>query len=338
LDEPSKKRVTSFDVARHAGVSRSAVSRAFSENAVISDATRKKVLEAAKELGYSVNFMARSLQTRHSNLVGIVVSALDTPFRARQVKIAAQEFVRQGFRPILMNAETPEEVEKLSAQLFNYNVAGILVTSATPSSAIISECNRLSIPIVLVNRGSQIEGVDNIQMDTQQAGQLAFDMLVQSGAKNLAVVHPQITSYSVTGRATAFVTACKFAEIPVTEFLAPGQTYTAGAAITDQITRTKQQIDGIFCSTDTLAFGVMDELRHTHSISIPNDIQIIGCDDVEQASWSSYQLSTIRQDSTEQSITAVEMMLKRIKYPTQQGQTIVQPVSPVYRATTRHNK
>lgn len=335
MDEPSRKRVTSFDVARKAGVSRSAVSRAFSEKAVISETTRKKVLEAAKELGYSVNFMARSLQTRHSNLVGIVVSALDTPFRAAQVKVAAQEFVRQGFRPILMNAETSEEVEKLSAQLFNYNVAGILVTSATPPSTIIGECNRLSIPIVLVNRGSEVEGVDNVQMDIEQAGQIAFDMLTRSNATSLAVVHPQTTSYSVTGRAQAFVETCRSNGVAVTEFLSPGQTYTAGAEIADQIAKARDKFSGVFCSTDTLAFGVIDELRHTHGLSIPADLEIIGCDDVEQASWASYQLSTIRQDSTAQSIAAVDLMLKRIKNPAEQGQTIVQPVTSVYRNTTR---
>lgn len=337
MDEQPEKRVTSFDVARRAGVSRSAVSRAFSDTAVISDATREKVMKAAEELGYSVNFMARSLQTRHSNLVGIVVSALDTPYRARQVKIAAQEFVRQGFRPILMTAETSEEVEKLSAQLFNYNVAGILVTSATPSSKIIAECNRLSIPIVLVNRGGEIAGVDNIRMDTEQGGRLAFEMLTNAGAQRLAVIHPKAVSFSVTGRAQTFERLAREQGLTVHECLSLGQGYNAGTeaawGIGDQI--KSGQIDGIFCATDTLAFGVMDVLKQEFGLRIPEDVQVVGFDDVEQASWGAYQLTTIRQDSEGQSVKAVSMMLERIRNPAQQGQSFVQPVTPVFRNTTR---
>lgn len=338
-DGPAK-RATSFDVAKLAGVSRSAVSRAFSKDAVISDETRKKVIKAADELGYSVNLMARSLQNKHTNLVGIVVSALDSPFRARQVKVTAQEFLRQGFRPILLTAETADEVEKLSEVLFNYNVAGILITSATPPSRIIAECNRLSIPIVLVNRGGEVDGTDNIHMDIDQGGALALEMLSKSGATTMGVVMPQTPSFSVTGRAEVFAANCRKADIAVQEFYAPGQSYSAGDAVVEQLYQaiTNTGLNGVFCSTDTLAFGVLDGLRHTYGIDVPGDVQILGFDDVEQAAWGAYQLSTIRQDSDIQAVAAVEMMLTRIQKPGPPAQTIVQPVTPVYRNTTRHTE
>lgn len=339
-NDPTNKRVTSFDVARLAGVSRSAVSRAFSDDAVISEKTREKVVQAAEELGYRVNFMARSLKTQHSNLVGIVVSALDTPYRAGQVKIAAREFVRKGFRPILMIAETEAEVESLSAQLFSYNIAGLLVTSATPPSSIFTECHKLAIPIVLVNRGKEVDGVDNIQMDTQQGGELAFEMLTSSGATRLAVVHPQEVSFSVTGRADAFVQACNRASVPVKEFLSTGQTYSDGAEIVKKIgpqVGPDGGIDGVFCATDLLAFGVMDGLIHDFGISIPEQVQLVGFNNIEQSSWRGYELSTIQQDSEAQSLEAVEMMLDRIKNPSQKAKNVVHPVTPVYRKTTRNS-
>ncbi|NRB16371.1 MAG: LacI family DNA-binding transcriptional regulator [Rhodobacteraceae bacterium] len=338
-DDPLKRRVTSFDVARLAGVSRSAVSRAFSKDAVISDATRQKVLEAASSLGYRVNFMARSLQTRHSNLVGIVASALDSPFRSRQVKIAAREFLQRGFRPILMTAETEDEVEKLSEILFNYNVAGILITSATPPSTIIAECSRLSIPIVLVNRGLEMDDVDTIQIDIEQSGRLAFEMLTSSGARRLAALQPIAPSYSVTGRAKYFIQTCEQENIPVQQFFTDGQDFAAGRraahTIAESVLAGDAGLDGLFCATDTLAFGVLDTLRHDYGIAVPGQLQIVGFDDVEQASWGSYQLSTIRQDAEKQSVAAVEMMLNRIKNPNLKARNIIHSVTPVYRKTTR---
>jgi len=335
MANPTAKQATSFDVARHAGVSRSVVSRAFTKGATISDAARAKVLQSADELGYRVNYLARGLQTKHSNLVGIVASALDTPYRARQVKIAAQECIKRGFRPILLTAESAVESEKLTSLLFNYNVAGVIITSAEPSSKIITECNRLSIPIVMVNRGSDIGGADCVQMDIDQAGALAYQMLTEAGARRLAVLMPQMESYSVSGRARAFVKTCKNHDTPALVFLSTDQSYTAGLDAAQEIGPRIDALDGIFCATDLLALGLLDGLRHNWDVKVPENLSVVGCDDIEQAAWSSYQLSTIRQDADEQAIAAVNIMLKRIEDPTMANQTYIQSLVPVDRNTTK---
>ncbi|MCF6326631.1 MAG: substrate-binding domain-containing protein [Devosiaceae bacterium] len=331
----TEKRVTSFDVARHAGVSRSVVSRAFTKGAIISDTARAKVLQSADELGYQVNYLARGLQTKHSNLVGIVASALDTPYRARQVRIAAQECIKRGFRPILLTAESAVESEKLTSLLFNYNVAGVIITSAEPSSKIITECNRLSIPIVMVNRGSDISGADCVQMDIDQAGALAYQMLNEAGAHRLAVLMPRVESYSVSGRARAFVDICKKHKTPALVFTSSDQSYTAGLDAAQEIGPSIDTLDGIFCATDLLALGLLDGLRHNWNIKVPENLSVVGCDDIEQASWCSYQLSTIHQDADEQAIAAVNIMLKRIEDPTMATQTYIQNLTPLHRGTTK---
>lgn len=337
MTDRSRKNVTSFDVARRAGVSRSMVSRAFTEGSEISEDSRAKVKAAAVELGYRVNFLARGLQSRHSDLVGIVASALDTPYRSRQVKIAARECVLRGYRPILLVAEKPDEVEQLVAMLFNYNVAGMMITSAAPSSKIIEEANSLSVPIVLINRESEIDGPDIIQTDLEQVGQLAFDMLSRSGARRLAVIQPEEPSFSVTGRANAFRKCCLANGVDVKVFSANSQSYSGGYDIAGKIGVGLKDLDGVFCSTDLIALGVIDRLRGDWNVKIPEQLEILGFDDIEQASWRSYQLSTIRQDADEQSRTAVDLMIDRIQNPDREPRHHSQLVTPIFRSTTRKN-
>ncbi|NVO55242.1 LacI family DNA-binding transcriptional regulator [Rhodobacteraceae bacterium B1Z28] len=337
MTDDHNKPVTSFDVARRAGVSRSMVSRAFTEGANISEKSREKVLKAAEELGYRVNFLARGLQTRQSNLVGIVASSLDTPFRSRQVRIAAQEFISHGYRPILLTVEPGDDVGQWVSVMLNYNVAGVMVTSATPSPKIIQECRKLRMPLVLINRGKNQDIADTVQIDVQQAGELAFTMLTRSRAGRLAVVHPQIPSYSVTGRARAFIEKCRIENIEVDEFISTSQSYAAGYDIAGNIGLSLDHIDGVFCATDLLALGVMDRLRADWNTRFPDDLQVVGCDDIEQAGWGAYHLSTIRQDAEEQVLAAVTQMLERIENPDAPIQHYNQRLTPIFRKTTLSN-
>ncbi|WP_170763888.1 substrate-binding domain-containing protein [Ruegeria lacuscaerulensis] len=334
MTEDSEKPVTSFDVARRAGVSRSMVSRAFTEGANISEKSREKVLKAAEELGYRVNFMARGLQTRQSNLVGIVASSLDTPFRSRQVRIAAREIISHGYRPILLTVEPDDDIEQWLSVMLNYNVAGVIVTSATPSPKIIQECRRLRTPLVLINRGKNQDIADTVQIDVQQAGELAYTMLTRSGAGRLAVVHPQTPSYSVTGRAHAFADKCSSENVEVKEFISANQSYAAGYDIGGNVGLALDRIDGVFCATDLLAMGVMDRLRADWNVRFPDDLQVVGCDDIEQAGWGAYQLSTMRQDAEEQVLAAVRQMSERIENPEMEIQHFNQMLTPIFRKTT----
>lgn len=335
MPEKIRKNITSFDVAKLAGVSRSMVSRAFTEGAEISKESREKVKAAATELGYRVNHLARSLQAKHSELVGIVASALDTPFRSRQVKVAARECIRRGYRPILLVAEKPEEIEQLVTMLFNYNVAGMIITSAAPSSVIIEEANSLSVPIVLINRESETHGPDTIQVDIAQAGQLAFDMLTRFGAKRLGVIQPASPSFSVTGRANAFRQCCFENHVETQVFTSKSQSYQAGYDVAGEIGVSLDSLDGVFCSTDLIALGVLDRLRGDWNTKIPDQLEIVGFDDIEQAGWRSYELTTIKQNADEQACIAVDLMIDRIKNPDREPFMRSQLVTPIFRNTTR---
>ncbi len=334
MGDTPHKQATSFDVARLAGVSRSAVSRAFTDGASISKETRDKVMAAAEELGYRVNYLARGLQTRHSNLVGVVASRLETPFRSRQVKAAVQALVREGLRPILLTAETAEEVATLVESLLNYSVAGMLITSDTPHSSIINECNKLAIPVVLINRAPLAHGADHIRLDLEQAGGIPYRMLRDSGVRRFALLAPRIKTFTVTGRSEVFAKLCAETGSEAVTFFARDQSYGAGLSAADEVAERIGEVEGLFCANDLMAMGMMDGLRSRHGKAVPEDLQIVGFDNIEQAGWLSYSLSTVDQDVVEQAELAVEMMLERIQEPALPFRTHLQSLVPVFRGTT----
>lgn len=178
------RKVTSFDVARVAGVSRAAVSRAFTPDASVSPKTREKVYQAAKELGYRVNYLARSLTNKRSDLVGLVAAGLDNPFRTLQIENLARVLLARNFRPILLPTSPEADTSTVIGQLLHYAVSGVIVTSDAPPTEICEQCAAEGVPIVLINKGNDIPFVDRIISDDRMAGHLAATHLIDSGVKS----------------------------------------------------------------------------------------------------------------------------------------------------------
>jgi len=326
---------TSFDVAELAGVSRSAVSRAFTEGAAVAPETRNKVLQAAASLGYVVNPLARGLQTGSSNIVGLLASRLDTPIRARQIKLLAAALLQNGFRPMLITAEREADLPGLMRAALSYNVTGMVVTSDTPPQDLVQDCADRSIPLVLVNRDPAGLPADRVQMDPVAGGRMVFDLLRDSGATRLACLSPLGETFSVTGRSDSFRQAAAEAGLPCQMIRVENQSYTASQAAIARIGRGGMTgVDGLFCATDLMALGALDALRIDLGLKVPQDIQVVGFDDIEQAGWGAYRLTTIRQDIAAQCAMVLELLTARIEHPDRPPQLRVQGLEPVLRDTT----
>lgn len=328
------KKPTSYDVAKLAGVHRSAVSRAFSDGKSISDETRQKVVEAAQALGYRVNYLARGLHSQNSGLVGIVASRLETSHRARQVKLISGELIKAGFTPILLTADGMDDLRGHMSGLLNFSVSGMIITSDTPPPDIIEECSHLSVPVVLINRAPSVAGADRVQLDVKAAGRLAFQMLHEAGATRFGVLEPEAQTYSVVGRAREFALNCRSEGFNVTTIKTREQSYNDGLYASDDIRAALGDLDGVFCTTDLMAFGVLDGLRIRHDVSVPKQLRILGFDDADQAEWSGYDLSTINQNIEDSGKVAVEMMMKRLVDPSRKLETKIIALTPVHRGTT----
>ena len=338
MNKSAQRKPTSFDVARLAGVSRSAVSRAFTPGANISPEMREKVTKAADELGYRVNSLARGLQQKHSGIVGLVTSRLDTPLRSNQVRLLSEALIREGFKPMLLTVERPEDLGRLIESLLGLQRRrGSSSPTALRRGALIEDCRRLGLPVVLVNRAGSAKWGDRVVADIDAAGQLAVDMLERCGAARLACLTPRKQTYSVSGRANAFVSAARERNLSCLIIHTSDQGYDEAREAIVQLNRAGiDGFDALFCATDLLALGALDGLRLDLGVRVPEDIQVLGFDDIEQAAWGAYDLSTIRQDAKAQAEAVLELLTDRIADNTLPNRVHRQDLLPIYRGTTRN--
>jgi len=325
--ESRSRKVTSFDVARRAGVSRAAVSRAFTPNASVSPETRAKVHAAAKDLGYRVNYLARSLTNQRSDFVGVVAAGMDNPFRNLQIEQISRALLARNFRPVLLPADA-HQVDVV-AQLLHYAVSGVLVTSDAPPTSLCEEFADNGVPIVLINKGDDIPLVDRVVSDDKAAGQIAARQLIDGGARRPAVMAAALISYTARRRVDAFLAHCKAMGVTAEVVPIARNDYAHGFSGAEQLAGSG--IDGLFCVSDYLACGVIDGLAKQGQPR--GAIRIVGHDNIPQASWGAYELTTILQPCDIQAELAIDLLTSRMTDPTMTARVQFTPVSLIKRQT-----
>jgi LacI family transcriptional regulator len=283
---PKIPSVTSFDVARKAGVSRSAVSRAFTPGTSISAVTREKVVKAASELGYRINLVARGLNKQRTDLVGMIASGMSNPYRSEQIDALAKRLVRNGFRPMLFCIDEGMDEEQLLSILLNYQVSGVVITSDAPPVEICEECARMQVPLALVDRIDNLPFVDRINGDNVKGGRMAADVLIAAGRRQLVAVEQKAMGYSGKARIAAFIERAAEDDLATSIITVEASEYEGGAAAAVEVLAKLDQHPGVFCPSDTVALGLLDALRNKHDVRIPEELSLIGYDDIPQASWA----------------------------------------------------
>jgi DNA-binding LacI/PurR family transcriptional regulator len=302
MDRPkSEKRageVTSRHVARMLGVSQSMVSRAFDPNGRVAPANRARIIEAATALGYRPNVIARSLSTRRSGIVAIVMGGLENPFYADVLDELALRLDEAGFRSLLFRVPPGEDVDDQLPALRQYNVDALVVASASISSRIADEWRRDARPIVLINRTVLDSPVSTVSCDNADGARKLASLLVETGHRRLAyVAGPQHTSTN-REREASFFTHLMDSGLPLVGRVS---TETYSFAEGQRAARESMAVkpDAIFFANDILALGGMETLRHELGLRIPQDVSVVGFDDVAMAAWPSYSLTTVRQPIAE---------------------------------------
>ncbi len=288
--------VSAQQVADLAGVSRSAVSRTFTDGASVSEATRNKVIAAAEALGYHVNHLARSLIHEDSGIVCLIGADIHTPYQARMLEALTRRL--QLINRVAMVINTAGEsgsVEAALRQTLNYRANATIVLSGAPPASLINTCVNSGQHVILINRNDHVDGPENISVDNAAAAGEAFHMLRRAGCSNIAVVSSRAGTPSIMAREQAFVTVAAKAgltvEVTRTGPTSDGSGFEAGRLLLSGSNRP----DAAFCVTDLLACGFMDAARFEFGIAVPDDLCVVGFDDIEQAGWASYNLTTFRQ-------------------------------------------
>ncbi|MCE0496150.1 LacI family DNA-binding transcriptional regulator [Vibrio salinus] len=302
-----KSWVTAADVARHAGVSRSAVSRTFTPGASVSEHTRELVMNSARELGYQVNIIARTMTKGSSNFVGIVTAGFDNPFRSKLLAPLVHHLALQGFMPLLINADDPQQLEPSLRHLLSYHIAGVILTSGAPPLSLAEDYLAKKIPVTLLNRYADLPGADLICSDNAQGASLVAELFLAQGLKEIGFIGESEVNFSSSQRWTFFSQALD--AVTPKAYFCPDSSYRSGWDAAEKLLNNDSSLGGIFCATDMLAMGVVDYIKNNSQFS---HVKIVGFDDIPQASFDAYQLTTIQQDTDSLAKFAVDSLLKRI--------------------------
>jgi len=288
------RRATSIDVAKLAGVSQSTVSRTFTEGASVSQSAREKVLEAAAALGYQPNAIARSLSSRSSNIVGIIMGRITSPFHPYVLEKMINELQAIGKQALLFSTPPDQEIDDMLELVLQYQVDGLIVTSATISPEMADACANNGTPIVLFNRYLLGANVNAVCTDNVEAGRLVANELLNAGHRKLAFIEGKVNTTTTMDRKKGYLDRLR--ERGFVDVLTDGgdHTYETGFEAALALLDRDDPPDAIFCSSDNAALGAMDAARHKLGISIPDELSIVGFDDIPAAAWPSYSLTTIR--------------------------------------------
>lgn len=333
LQEASSSRALSRDVALEAGVSQSTVSRALRGDPRISRATRDRVQQAAERLGYIPNRVARNLRERRSRVVGVMVQDIDNAFYPLLLADMHQELVAAGYAVTLIvdPLHLRTDVSRMRS-LLDASLDGLIVTTATLDSDTPAELHRRGIPIVLSVRSIPDLDVDIVESDNFAAGQEAARHLLGLGHKNIAaIMGPEVTSTTRHRLVGAYEVAGNCL-LPERVSYGP-YSHESGHAHCRRLLQSDRPPTAIIAANDVIAIGAIDAARQL-GYAIPGDISVIGFDDIPMASWHSFRLTTIRQDTKAIAVQSARRLIERIEDPTGPVTHDKYPVSLTMRSTT----
>ncbi len=329
------RHVTAQQVADLAGVSISAVSRAFTPGASASSRTRAKVMKAADALGYQPNVLARSLMTGRTELIGLVSNNFDNPAFMEIFDLFTRRLQDHGLRPLLVNLSGNSDPKKAVAMLRQYNVDAVIIASSTVSKSFVDSCVAARIPLVhAFGKASPQSALHVVGADNMQGGRSAAQTLLDHGYRNIAFLGGPRTASSTLDRRKGFLTGLKAKGLlPVAEVFAGSYSHDAGRQeMTDLL--AAHTVDAVFCGDDILAMGALDACRDAGR-KVPRDIGILGFNDIAMASWAAYDLSTIRQPIADIIVTAVERAIQLVEHPALQPKPQLFACEAVLRGTLR---
>ena len=308
----TRSRVTSFDVAALAGVSQSAVSRAFSTKSSIADDTRARVLEAARKLNYIPNFMASSLTTKRTNIIALIIGDLENPFYVRMLHVFSETLQRQGRQVLAFTAGADADMDAIMMRVLQYQVDGIIVSSARLSMRMTGISHERGIPVVFFNRYVPESEACCVRCDNVAGGRLIADAFLGAGAKTFAMITGDPRATTSQDRVKGFIDRLRDHGISRDRIeQAEGfSTYSGGAsaAIDLFVDRKAPLPDAVFCINDIMALAVLDVMKHSAGLSIPRDVMVAGFDDIPESRRLPYQLTTVRQPLEEMVAETVALL------------------------------
>lgn len=323
------------DVALLAGVSTSAVSRTFTDGASVSPTMRAKVTKAATELGYHPNFLAASLTTRRTKLIGLVSNNFHNPVFLEVFDLFTRALQNRGLRPLLVNLSDETDPEASVRMLQQYSVDGVVVASSTLPPAFAEGFARAQVPVVhSFGRKTDTPLVHVVGVDNVAAGRMAARELIARGYKRVGFLGGPEDATSTQDRLEGFRGAVsRHKDVSLSISYAGAYSFEAGRAEMQRLLQNAPA-EAYFCGDDVLSIGALSALADA-GLSVPGDVGIIGFNDMEMAGWANFNLTTIHQPVAKIIAASVDLVVALVDAPQTAPAVRMYPCHVVSRKTLR---
>ena len=309
----SKNRVTSQEVAERAGVSQSAVSRTFTPGASASKKTVEKVRKAAAELGYRPNVLARAMVSGKSRIIGLVVAYLENQFYPQALEKLSNELQKRGYHVLIFMAkQTAGNIDAVVEEILDYQVDGIIAASVAMSSDLSERCRAAGVPMVLFNRSQDDPNMSAVTSDNYAGGRKAAKFLLAAGHQKIGHIAGWHGASTQRDREAGFISVLAKAGV-VLHSRAEGDFTLEKAADAARKMFAHDAPEAVFVANDHMALAVLDTLRFELGLKVPEDVSVVGYDDVPAAGWPAYALTTVRQPANRMVANTVEILLDQIE-------------------------
>jgi LacI family transcriptional regulator/LacI family repressor for deo operon, udp, cdd, tsx, nupC, and nupG len=303
--------VTIKDIAKIAGVSHTTVSRALKGHYSISAKTTARIRKLAKEMGYTPSAVAQSLLSHRTQTIGMVITTTADPFSTQIVGGVEQIAQMAGYSVFLSSSHNNSEREMAVVETFQRRrVDAIIVTSSRVGSLYSSRLDQIQIPIVLINNQEEGDYLYSVAVDDVHAAQMAVEHLISLGHRRIGYVGATNRPKSNRRRLDGYRTALDYAGItfdPELIFSPVANTDIERGQVTLKLLMSAQAT-AVFCYNDNIAIGLLLACR-AEGIGVPQELSIVGFDDIEPALYVTPPLTTVRQPRFELGQRAMSMVL-----------------------------
>ncbi len=319
MKEKKLKKVTIYDVAREAQVSPATVSRVINNKNIVSEEKKKRIFNAIKKLKYHPSLVARSMRTKITGYVGFILPNITIPFYPRVIEGSEDFLYKKNYNLIIANVGN--DIYKLRNQLellTNRNVSGILYCSLgfTKDEKEVLEdfIENSNTPIVFVDRIIPETKHSYVINDNFLGAYIATDYLIKLGHNKIALIYSGFDIYTSRIRYNGYIEALHDNAINFDDsliFVADDISLKSGYLMARKIFNSKNKPDAIFCLSDILAIGVLKYI-YENKLNVPEDVSIMGYDDIEFSSISSPPLTTIHQIKYKMGYEAAKFLINDI--------------------------
>ena len=323
------------DVAELAGVSRSAVSRAFTKGASVSEEMHRKVEEAANKLGYSPNALASSLTTGRTKLIGLVSNNFHNPIFLEVFDLFTRVLQERDLRPLIVNLSDETNPENSVRMLRQYSVDAVVVASSTLPTTFAKAFHDAGVPVVhTFGRFASSPDVHVVGIDNVECGRMAARELVSRGYKSVAYLGGPEDSTSAEDRMRGFVEEIeRHPDVEYTTTFSGNYSFEAGRREMLRMLDDKPA-EAIFCGDDVLSIGALSAIREK-GFEPSKDIGVLGLNDMEIAGWNGVDLTTIRQPIKQIVTSSVDLLEELLAEPTRCPEARIFPCTVIERGTLR---